>query len=251
MPRFSIPHPDDVADDVRCYYRHARRMPEPVVELGVVHGRYTLTLADQHIRMVAVGEDEGLLQALQVFAQERHLPVETLAAAWPQVRLPFRPGMLFLPEGRLTRLLAYEAVMAFLRHVHGLLQVGGKFMFDVPLPDMHAIAPYLLPTGQTLIWRGSTPLNDGGVRHVWERRAYDVVAQCETRHIVEEDVDATGTTRARRHRLEERGWFWPRELRAMLDATGFFIEAVYGGFNDEALTDASSVQVWVVRKPAA
>lgn len=249
-PRFVIPSPTEVPDDVRFYYRHARRSQEPVVELGATDGRYCLVLASQEIRVVGVDADAERLAAMQAFAETRGYPLTTVHAPWPEFEPTNRVGMIYVPAARLTSLLTFDEQMAFLRRVREHLHIGGKLAFDLPVPRVEKMAPFASEEGQALRLRETRHDEHTNITtYVWERRAYDLVNQVEVRHEVHEEVGPDGHTRSRRHVTHRRAFFWPQQVRAMLEAAGYYIEAVFGGFNDEPLTPESRVQVWVVRRP--
>ncbi|GEM_PF-5912167 len=244
---FVIPAPADVPDDVRFYYRHARRSQEPVVELGAAGGRYCLVLASQEIRVIGVDADAEKMAALESFARARGYPLTAVGAPWTEFTPEHRVGMIYVPASRFTALLTFEEQMAFLRRVRGHLHIGGKLAFDVPLLRQEEVADSRPDTPRLRETRRDP--TTGRLTYIWERRELDVVRQVETLHHIHEEVDAAGHTLSRRHVTRRRAFFWPHQVRAMLEAAGYYIEAVFGGFNDEPLTSESRVQVWVARRP--
>ncbi|MDQ7029844.1 MAG: class I SAM-dependent methyltransferase [Ardenticatenia bacterium] len=245
--RFVIPPPADVPDDVRFYYRHARRSQEPVVELGAAGGRYCLVLASQEIRVIGVDADAEEMTALEQFARARGYPLTAISAPWTEFTPERRVGMVYVPAARLTALLTFEEQMTFLRHVRQHLHIGGKLAFDLPvlrLEELIASQPEALH-----LYHTRQDPSTGQITYVWERRELDVVHQVATVHHIYEDVDPGGHTISRRHVTRKRAFFWPHQVRAMLEAAGYYIEAVFGGFNDEPLTPESRVHVWVARRP--
>lgn len=82
----------------------------------------------------------------------------------------------------------------------------------------------------------------------WVSSRYHPLEQHVMVYFIYERVDDEGVTVQRWHRTTESTYFWPREVRALLEATGFEVEAFYGGWSDEPLTTNSTVQVWVARK---
>lgn len=247
---FQHPDPNHTPNDVRFYYRHARRSQHPVLEIGNSGGRYCLPLAEQEIPVCVLDEDQEYLAELRAFAEQHEYPVTTQAASLESFEVEPTFGMIYLPAGCFTDVVTFDAQLALLRRLRAHLPIGGKFAFDVPLPSIADMALNLKAGGQALTMREMHKDEDnGGTVYVWERLHYDTVEQVETRHEVHERVDSSGASLNRAHSVRRQAYFWPRQVRALLMAAGYMIEAVYGGFNDEPLTEQSRVQVWLARRP--
>lgn len=248
MNTFTIPDPTVVPDDVRFYYRHARRSQHPVLELGGVDGRYALPLVDQDIPVYLLAEASEHLEALGAFAEQRGLPLTIHAGSLLTRTLERTFGMIYVPAGRMTELLSFDEQLALLGTIREHLPIGGKLAFDVPVPHIPDMAFNMGAGSQSLTMRETHTDSQDKTTYVWERRHYDPIEQVETQHEVHEEVDAAGTSLGRVHRVRRRAYFWPREVRALLLAAGYMIEAGYGGFVDEPLTSESRVQVWLARR---
>lgn len=249
-PEFRVPDPTQVPDDVRFYYRHARRSQHPVLDLGGAAGRFCLPLAEQQIPVVVVDADESMLTALQAFADRHGFTLSTRTAALGEFAFERTFGMIYLPAGRLAGIVSFDEQLATLRRIRDHLPIGGKLAFDVPVPQITDMALNMGVSSQSLTMRETHRDADAGeTTYVWERLHYDPIEQVETRHEVHERIDAEGRSLERFHRVERYAFFWPRQVRALLLAAGYMIEAVYGGFNDEPLTAESQVQVWLARRP--
>lgn len=244
------PDPTHAPDDVRFYYRHARRSQHPVLEIGNSGGRYCLALADQEIPVVVLDNDEAYLAQLQAFAEQHLLDVGTRVGSLETFTFERTFGMVYLPAGCFAKVVSFEGQLALLRRLREHVPIGGKIVLDVPVPSIADMAFNLKTGGQALTMREMhADEESGGTTYVWERLQYDTIEQVETRHEVHERVDSSGASLDRAHRVRRRAYFWPRQMRALLIAAGYMIETVYGGFNDEPLTEESHVQVWLARRP--
>lgn len=247
---FQHPDPTQAPDDVRFYYRHARRSQHPVLEIGNSQGRYCLPIAEQEIAVVVLDEDAEYLARLRAFAEQHGHPVTTHAASPASFEFERTFGMVYLPAGCFATVVSFDAQLALLRRLRKHLPIGGKLAFDVPVPSIADIALNLKTGGQALTMREMHRDDEnGGITYIWERLHYDTVEQIETRHDVHERVDDKGTSLERTHTVRRQAYFWPNQVRALLIAAGYMIEDVYGGFNDEPLTEESRVQVWLARRP--
>jgi hypothetical protein len=63
-----------------------------------------------------------------------------------------------------------------------------------------------------------------------------------------DELDSSGVVVSRRYRRMNLSWIAPERSRRLLEDAGFEIEAVYGDFEENPLTERSTHQVWVSRK---
>jgi SAM-dependent methyltransferase len=131
-----------VIEDIGFYVSEAVDSGGPVVELAVGTGRIAIPVAQAGIRIIGVDQSERMLAVAQALAHERgveHLvdlragdlrepPVDEQV---PLVICPFR-SLLHMPDEA-------EKLRA-LRAARGLLEPGGRLVFDVFTPSTEDIA---------------------------------------------------------------------------------------------------------------
>ena len=140
IARLYDPWSVSVVEDVAFYVEEAKRTGGPVVELGVGTGRIAIPIAVEGIEVIGVDSSEGMLEVAREqaalsgvavdfrYGDMRQPPVE---GTFPLVLCPFR-SLLHMQTDADRR--------AALRAIHGLLEPGGRFVFDVFAPGPEDIA---------------------------------------------------------------------------------------------------------------
>lgn len=240
-------------DSAEFYFwlRHARRSEDPIVVLNAGVGRVAWALAQhtQHMRIVAVEADDDMRQTGIAQRASKGLELRWLAGDATNFSLTPKAGMIALPDYAFQQLLTLNAQRTALRHIHQRLQIGGKLVLILDVPDMQALAASQQSTSNPL--QRLQPLTDpttGQLIYVWQSRSYHISEQRASTHLIYELVDQSGETIRRWHRSTEHAYLWPRETQLLLEGMKFDIEACYGGWNDEPLDNHSTIQVWVARK---
>ncbi len=232
------------SDEPEFYFwlRHARRSQEPVVVLAASAARVAIPLAQQGIAVVAV-EPEGVGEGRDAVEGLRWQHGEAT-----RFTLARKAGMILLPDQHFETLLSLDEQKQALRTLHMGLQIGGKLALTLSVPDIAAMAQQ---GEQGSALRPLPPLTDAARGETvlrWQTERCDVAAQQIETHTVYEQLAPDGSTARRWHRTQTRAYHWPREMRLLLELSGFDIEALYGGWNDEPFTAHAAQQVWVARK---
>lgn len=240
-------------DSAEFYFwlRHARRSEDPIVVLNAGVGRVAWALAQhtQHMRIVAVEADDDMRQRGMAQRPAKSVELRWLAGDATNFSGTPKAGMIVLPDYAFQQLLTLNAQQAALRHIHQRLQIGGKLVLLLDVPDIQALAASQQSASNPL--QRLPPLTDpttGQLIYVWQSREYHISEQTASTHLIYELVDESGQTVRRWHHSSQQAYFWPRETQLLLEGMKFDIEACYGGWNDEPLDDRSTIQVWVARK---
>jgi SAM-dependent methyltransferase len=160
------------------------------------------------------------------------------------VRLDRRFRLVTIPFRSLFHLPTDGDWLAALATVRAHLEPGGRFAADVFVPDPDLIASRQDHHGFA-----------GEIRHpgtgqrvaLWEHTSFDPVAQVASKRRVSEVLDEDGLVLERRHRLLEVHFRYPNEVLRLLDAAGFTVEQVFGGFDGRPLDSAAEDLIWVAR----
>jgi SAM-dependent methyltransferase len=216
-----------VTEDVDFYVAEARKARGPVVELGVGTGRIALPTAQAGVRVIGVDSSPGMLEVCRRRGEEagvadlldlrlgdlRRPPVQE------RVRLVTAPFRSFLHLGTdADRLEALEAA-------HGLLEPGGRLVFDV-------FAPSPADVEETHArWLEREP-------GIWERADWDLEARVLTLSVRGEHGETT----------MELSWIAPEEWRELLEQAGFEVLACYGWFDMRPYAGGEDA-VWIARRP--
>ena len=231
--------------DVRFYRDLATESGGPVLELGVGTGRVALAIAKAGIDVVGVEPMAPMLE--QAHQRLERLPhaardrVELRRGDLARLRLRRKFPLVIAPFNVWMHLYTREDIERGFATVRHHLKVGGRFAFDVLLPDPNNLARN--PSKQ---YRGGeVPHPRGGVRYRYsEYFSYDPVAQIET--VVMDFEHPKKKEQSFCTPLTQRQFF-PAELEALLHYNGFELESHTGDFDGEPITAATESQVLIAR----
>ncbi len=227
------------------YVRRLSRAGGPVVELGVGNGRICIEVAKKGKSISGVDSSRAILELCRKRARDAGVTdrLNLIQADFRDFVLPEPAELIVLPFHSIGHLLADDDKLQAMRQVRNQLQVGGRFVFDHFIFDPsyvqpgvpHLRAEFRDPeTGRDrLLWEAST--------HDMERRLIRIV-------VWTDEIDSSGTVVSRRYRRINLSWIAPERSRRLLEEAGFEIEAVYGDFDENPMTERSTHQIWVTRK---
>jgi SAM-dependent methyltransferase len=213
-----------VVEDVGFYLEEARRSRGPVVELGVGTGRIAVPIAADGIRVIGVDSSRGMLDVCArravLAGVELDLRVGDLRRPPVEEHVP----LVICPFRSLLHMHTDEDRRAVLSSVRDLLVPGGRFVFDVFTPGADDIE-------QTHDrWLEREP---GIFEHaVWDEKARTLTLT--VRGLSGETTMALA-------------WLTVDEWRALLEETGFEVEACYGWFDRTPFTGGDD-SVWIARR---
>jgi SAM-dependent methyltransferase len=232
--------------DVRFYCELAEELGDPVLELGVGTGRVALAIAKAGSRVVGVDPMEAMLahareklRALPADAQKR---VTLREGNGCTVRLKKRFPLVIAPFNVLMHVYTRADLERFFATVHAHLQPGGRFVFDVLMPDLRGM---VRAPGKLYRCPKLTHPRTGKHYEYFEAFEYDAPRQVQMVSMVFQNTQdlADITTLP----LSQRQFF-PQELEALLHYNGFAIDQLYGDFDRGALSDESDSQIVVAKK---
>lgn len=231
--------------DVRFYTELAARADGPVLELGCGTGRVTFAIASKGVDVVGVEPVEPMLAR----AEERlaRLPsstrehVELRKGTLEALRLRRRFQLVIAPFNVWMHLYTRRQIERGLATVRHHLSPGGRFVFDVLLPD-----PVSMARDPSRRYRGGEVRHprDGVKYRYSEYFSYDPMSQIET--TIMDFEHPTRKSRSFCTPLTQRQFF-PAELEALLHYNGFEVESHTGDFTGESITAATESQVIVAR----
>jgi SAM-dependent methyltransferase len=214
-----------VVEDVGFYLQEARRVGGPVVELGVGTGRIAVPIAADGTHVIGIDSSRGMLDVcarraalagVQLDLRVGDLRVPPVTERVPLVICPFRSLLHMHTDEERRRVLAA---------VHRLLVPGGRFAFDVFTPAADDIAE------TQRRWLEREP-------GIFEHAVWDEQARTLTLTVRGPSGETTMAL----------AWVSPDEWRALLEESGFEIEACYGWFDRRPFTGGEDT-VWIARRP--
>jgi SAM-dependent methyltransferase len=214
-----------VVEDVGFYLDEARRSGGPVVELGVGTGRIAVPLAADGIRVIGIDSSRGMLDVCARRAALAGVELDLRVGDLRDPPVSERVPLVICPFRSLLHMHADEDRLSVLGAAHDLLMPGGRFVFDVFTPDATDIAR----TQDR--WLEREP-------GIFERAVWDESARTLTLTVRDEERETTMAL----------AWLSPDEWRALLERSGFEIEACYGWF-DRTPYEGREDTVWIARRP--
>jgi SAM-dependent methyltransferase len=210
-----------MTEDVAHYVSLAREAAGPIVELAVGSGRVAIEVVRETGKPV-VGIDSS--QAMLEIARERAegLPLELRLADMRDFELDEPADLIYIPFRSLLHLQGWHDKRRVFERVAASLRPGGRFAFNA-FAFSHTAAARLDGTTQ----------DQNGVVH-------------SLRYVPSDNrIDITRDDGAK----ISLWWATKSEWDGLIDVAGLEVEALYGGFEREPLTEESMELVYLTRKP--
>lgn len=231
--------------DVRFYTELAIESGGPVLELGVGTGRVALAIAKAGVDVVGIEPMTPMLEQarhrLAQLPQAARARIELREGELQRVRLRRKFPLVIAPFNVWMHLYTREQIERGFATVRHHLEPGGRFVFDVLLPD-----PASLARNPSKRYRGGTVRHPrDGVRYQYsEYFSYDPAAQIET--VMMDFEHPNEKARSFCTPLTQRQFF-PAELEALLHYNGFRVESHTGDFDGKPISVATESQVVIAR----
>lgn len=237
--------------DIAFYVRETRAIDGPVLELASGTGRVLLPVARAGKRVVGVERSEQMIERCREKLEDEpddvRARVTLHAGDMRDFELGERFGAVIIPFRPMQHLLTIDDQLACLAAVYRHLAPGGRLIFDVFNPDFRRIGS---PVEGEFDDTPDTPLSDGRsfrrTGRIVQTRWVDQINDIE---LIYHITHVSGDVERRVHEIRMR-WYTRAELEHLLARAGFRIEAIYGDFDREGLTDRSREMI-VVATPGS
>jgi SAM-dependent methyltransferase len=224
IARLYDPWSASVVEDVGFYLEEARRSGGPVVELGVGTGRIAVPIAADGIRVVGVDASRAMLEVCARRAALAGVELDLRVGDLRNPPVSERAPLVICPFRSLLHMQSDDDRRAALAAVRGLLLPGGRFVFDVFTPSADDIA---LTHDR---WLEREP-------GIFELALWDEHARTLTLTVRGPEGETTMAL----------AWLTVDEWRALLEESGFEVEACYGWF-DRTPYNGGDDSVWIARR---
>jgi SAM-dependent methyltransferase len=214
-----------VVEDVGFYLEEARRSGGPVVELGVGTGRIAVPIAADGIRVIGIDSSRRMLDVCARRAALAGVELDLRVGDLREPPVTGRVPLVICPFRSLLHMHTDEDRRRVLASARRLLLPGGRFAFDVFTPGRDDIA-------QT---HGRWLEREPGI---FERAVWDEQERTLTLTVSGPSGETTMAL----------AWLSPDEWRALLEDSGFEVEACYGWFDRSPYTGGEDT-VWITRRP--
>lgn len=210
-----------MTQDVPFYVALARKAEGPLVELAVGNGRVAIPVAlETGRKVIGIDSSPAMLEQARRHAAEAGAELDLVEGDMRDLTLEEPAGLIYCPFRALLHLPTWADRRRTFERVAGALGPGGRFAWNAFAFD-HRIAARLDgqhhddPVPHSLSYavgdnRIDIRLDDGGTSSVW--------------------------------------WATKNEWLGLVDVAGLDVEALYGGFEGQPLTDESREYVFVTRR---
>jgi len=224
----------DYDADLGFWREQAQRFGDPILELAFGTGRVGLALAREGYSIFGLELRETMLKRARKRVEEENLDINLVQGDMRGFNLGKKFPLIILPFNSLAHLLSYEDLGKMLQSVAAHLAPRGRFVFDYLNPslkilsrdpeDWYPSAEYTDDQGQKVV--------------VKEKTCYDSASQinrvtlhysCDDGQEFEDDILMR--------------MYYPQELKALLDCSGWEIEDRLGDFSGSKFSSESPKQI--------
>jgi ubiquinone/menaquinone biosynthesis C-methylase UbiE len=211
-----------MTEDVPFYVALAREADGPVVELAVGTGRVAIPVAEALGRsVIGIDASPAMLEQARAKAAAAGVELDLRLGSMQELELEEPAALVYCPFRALLHVPTWAERRQVFERVARALKPGGRFAWNAFAFD-HAIAARLDGVPQ------EEPVPHT-VRYAVGDNRVDLI------------LDGGETS--------SLWWATRNEWLGLVDVAELEVEALYGGFAGEPLTDASREYVWVAQKP--
>lgn len=232
--------------DLSFYVEQAVTSKGPVLELGCGTGRVALAIAAEGIDVTGVDLSPGMLEIAERKARLLGLTqhCELVAGDMREVRLDQRYAMVIMPFRSFQHMLTPAEQREVLATVRTHLQPGGLLIFDIFAPDLEMLAA----SDPMPFHIRDVPEPETGSRLVlYGQNRWDHIGQTNETRLIVELVDSLGEVSRRVYRDFTIRYTFLYEMHHLLEVCGFKVEALYGDFEGNPVSEETSDLVWLAR----
>ncbi len=236
--------------DAPAYIKFAKEFGDPILELGCGTGRLLIPIAKNGFKITGIDSSGEMLAICRSKLEQEEKETQNRATLVKADMRDFNLGekfkLIFTACNTIFHLLEAEDLRKALRCVHKHLAEDGVFIIDISAPNI----PFMVETNNKEFVSEYTHPETG--RKIINRfkAVYDFLNQIETDEIVLEEYENGKITRQATAKVTLT-YFFPRELRTILQSCGFEVFKEYGSLNGEPLTSKSQNIVFLCRKRGA
>jgi SAM-dependent methyltransferase len=232
--------------DIPFYVEQAVSSGGPVLELGCGTGRVSLEIAAGGIDVTGVDLSPRMLEVAGRKAQVQGLSAhcDFQQGDMREVRLEQRFPLVIIPFRGFQHLETVVDQREALATVRNHLAPGGLLIVDMFNPDVAMLADM-----------DSTPFHvrdvhqpESGTRLVvYGQNRWDHIEQTNNSRLIIEEVDHQGRMLQRLYRDFVMRYTYRYEMQHLLEICGFTVEALYGDFDGNPVSEAAEELVWLSR----
>ena len=232
-------------EDIPFWVEEAQASGGPVLELACGTGRVAIPVALAGWPVVGLDSSVKLLARARAKSRGLKLPQDRLRFIRGDMRrfsLQQRFPLIIIPFRSFQLLLSVADQRQALECIREHLAPGGRAVIDLFVPDGERI---LRDPGLRVFGREGIDPATGHKLLVGEQNSYDTFNQIITARNIVEELNEGGELVRTVHVEYQLRYLYRFEMQHLLDAAGYEVLEVYGGFDREPLDEDSTEMVWV------
>ena len=236
-----VPH----LNDIPFWVEEARASGGPVLELGCGTGRVAIPIAQTGVSVLGLDNSARMLRTARSKARRLGLHADLLRFVHGDMRtfrLKRKFNLVIIPFRSFLLLLSVAEQRQALAAIKNHLVPGGRLLFSAFVPNLELL------TGDP-----ETPIHDYQVTDpetgrrlaVWHQNRYDNFNQIVNARTIIEKLDQQGKVISTAWRDYQLRYLYRLEALHLLEAAGYRVLDVYGGFDRAPLDESSTEMIWV------
>lgn len=232
------------SDDLPFYRELARRSDGPILDAMCGTGRVIVALARAGFQTIGLDIAPAMLRVVEqkIAAQSLSQRLRVVAGDVRSFALPERFGLVLVPLNSFMHLETVTEQLAALQSIRRHLAPDGLLVLDLFNPDPRE----LVADQDVLIYERSFQTAEGCTVQKFVLRHSDVAEQRQSVEFIYDELDDDGHVLRRRMPFVMR-WLYRFEAEHLLRLAGFTVEAIYGDYDLEPYTSASSQLLIIAR----
>lgn len=228
----------DYVEDQPLILQWAQKLGGPVLDIACGTGTMALKLAEQGYQVTGIDIIPEMIDWSAKKAAAQNRSVEWLVGDARDFHLGKQFGLIYLIGNACQHFLTRADHEAFFARVREHLTPEGGFIFCTRNPSPKNLLQARFTEPQTYTTADGKQLISSEHQH------YDAIAQIQHYTFHSQWLDAGQQVKEQTTRTALR-YVFPQEMEALLHYNGFQIRACYGSWQQEPLTDASRLMIYV------
>ncbi len=235
----------DFDDDIDMYLNFAERTGGPVLELGVGTGRLARVFVQAGYRVVGIDGSQDMLDICRAKFSDDETPlIDLLLGDIEDFKTEERFNLAVSAANSFGHLLSHDQQRKALSHTRDHLQQKGLLILDLDNPERRLAVER---EGElALQWTRTNPKTGNTIVKLVSSY-FEHSKQLQHYTFIYDEMDKNGAVTRRLASFPLR-YSFRAEIELLLEATGYLVESVYGGYELEEF-DHDSDRIIVVARP--
>lgn len=228
--------------ELNWYLEKVKLFGGPVLDLACGTGRIALLLSERGYEMVGIDDSEGMLNIFRKKLLEKPEDVQKRIIIQREKMSDFHVNRKFgtiICIDAFFHNLTVKEEMDCLLCVAAHLKPEGRFLFNIPNPNLEFLLKGADPKGTAYTERKSYPLKDSTIIRIEESHTVDLMEQTVATNLRYTRIDKTGADVGTEESQWKIRYLFQYEAIHLLCRCGFEVESVVGDYCNGPVTTTS------------